>query len=165
MTIKPVGIYEKIAKFIAKKPVQKIIRYADKNPALFQSATVFTTASVLRPMAIMGVPASTEDRKQDNLYSASKSIASGITDLAFSSALFIPANKGINKISDKMFESSKSLLYHDQRACKMYKNLTNRSLKIAVVPIIAYLNFKYLKNIANFISDKIIARGNYNEDT
>ena len=115
MTIQPVGIYEKIAKFIAKKPVQKIIRYADKNPALFQSATVFTTASVLRPMAIMGVPASTEDRQKDNLYSASKSIASGVTDLAFSSALFIPANKGINKISDAMFDNSKSLLYHDQK--------------------------------------------------
>ena len=51
------------------------------------------------------------------------------------------------------------------RLVKMYKNLVNRGLKIAVVPIIAYLNFKYLKNIANFISDKIIARGNYNENT
>ena len=59
-----------------------------------------------------------------------------------------------------MFDNSKSLLYHDQKACKMYKNLTNRSLKIAVVPIIAYLNFKYLKNIANFINNRLIARDN-----
>ena len=159
MTINPIGVYDKIAKFIAKKPIQKIIRYADKNPALFQSATVFTTASMLRPMAIMGVPATTEDRKKDNLYSASKSIASGITDLGFSTALFLPANKGIDKISKTLLNNPKALLYQDEKACKMYKNLTNRSLKIAVVPIIAYLNFKYLKNIATFINNKIIARG------
>ena len=165
MAINPLNGYDRIAKFIASKPVQKIIRFADKNPALFQSATVFATASLFRPATIMGTPAKTEDRRKDNLYSASKSVASGITDLAFSTALFIPANKGINKISDKMFQNPKSLLYQDAKACKMYKNLVNRGLKIAVVPIIAYLNFKYLKNIANFISDKIIARGNHNENT
>jgi len=150
--INPVNGYERIAKFLASKPMQKIIRYADKNPALFQSATVFTTASLLRPMTIMGTPAKTEDRKKDNLYSASKSVASGITDLAFSTALFIPANKAINKISDKAFADSKSIIFNDAKACKMYKNLMNRGLKIAVVPIIAYLNFKYLKKIAGFIN-------------
>ena len=36
--------------------------------------------------------------------------------------------------------------------CEQYKNLMDRGLKIAVVPIIAYLNFKYLKKIAGFIN-------------
>lgn len=164
MSITPVNNYDKIAKIIASKPIRKVIEYADKNPALFQSATVFTTASLLRPMTIMGTPAKTEDRRKDNLYSASKSVASGITDLAFSTALFVPANKAINKISDKAFENKESILYQDIKACKMYKNLLNRGLKLAVIPIIAYLNFKYLKNIASFINNKIIARGNNNEN-
>lgn len=159
MSINPISGYDKVAKIIASKPVRKIIEYADKNPALFQSATVFTTASLLRPITIMGTPAKTEDRIKDNLYSASKSIASGITDLAFSTALFVPANKAIGKISDKAFENKNSILYQDTKACKMYKNLLNRGLKLVVVPIIAYLNFKYLKNIASFINNKIIARG------
>lgn len=159
MSINPISGYDKVAKIIASKPVRKIIEYADKNPALFQSATVFTTASLLRPITIMGTPAKTEDRRKDNLYSASKSIASGITDLAFSTALFVPANKAIGKISDKAFENKNSILYKDTKACKMYKNLLNRGLKLAVIPVIAYLNFKYLKNIANFITNKIIARG------
>lgn len=156
MPINPISNYDKIANFIASKPVQKVVRYADKNPALFQSATVFTTASLLRPMTIMGTPASTEDRRKDNLYSASRSFASGVTDLAFSTALFVPANKGINKLSTKIFNDKKSLMFQDVKTCKMYQNLLNRGLKLAVIPVIAYLNFKYLKNIANFINSKIV---------
>lgn len=164
MAINSINSYDRIAKFISKKPIQNIIRYADKNPALFQSATVFTSASLLRPTTILGSPASTEDRRKDNLYSASRSIASGITDLAFSTLLFVPANKGINKISDKAFEDKKSILYRDVKACKMYKNILNRGLKVAVIPVIAYLNFKYLKTIANFINNKVLNRGDKNEN-
>lgn len=159
MTINPINNYDRIAKFISSKPMQKIIRYADKNPALFQSVTVFTSASLLRPMTIMGTPAKTEDRRKDNLYSASRSFASGVTDLAFSTSLFLPANKAINKLSEKAFNDKNSLMFQDIKTCKMYKNLLNRGLKLAVIPIIAYLNFKYLKNISNFINDKILARG------
>ncbi len=157
--INPINGYGRIAKIISSKPVQKIIRYADKNPALFQSATVFTTASLLRPMTILGTPAKTEDRRQDNLYSASKSVASGVTDLAFSTALFIPANKAINKMSEKAFKNPKSDIFQNEKARKMYKNLMNRGLKLAVIPIIAYLNFKYVKNIANFITSHFLKRG------
>lgn len=163
MAIKPVNGYDRIAKFISSKPVQSVVRFADKNPALFQSATVFTAASVLRPATIMGTPAKTKERHIDNLYSASRSVASGITDLAFSTALFLPANKGINKLSDKLFNNPKSAIYQDVKACKMYKNLLNRGLKIAVVPIIAWLNFKYLKDIATFINTKILRGKNENK--
>ena len=45
----------------------------------------------------------------------------------------------------------------------MYKNLLNRGLKIAVVPIIAWLNFKYLKDIATFINTKILRGKNENK--
>lgn len=149
---KPINSYDRIAKFLTYKPVQKIIRYADKNPALFQSGTVFATASVLRPVTLIGSPAKNEERRRDNLYSASRSIASGITDLAFSTALFLPVNKAINKISDKAFSNPKSILHNDEKACKMYKNLMNRGLKLSVIPIIAYLNFKYLTDIAKGIN-------------
>ena len=103
MSIKPINGYDRIAKFIASKPMQAIIRCADKNPAIFQSATVFTMSSILRPTAIMATPAKTDEMKKDRLYSASKSIASGVTDLVFSTALFLPLNKGINKVSEKLF--------------------------------------------------------------
>lgn len=151
MPISPV-MYERIAKFISTKPMQKVIRYADKNPALFQSGTIFAMSSILRPMAIMSTPADTDSAKKDRLYSASKSIASGITDLLFSIALFVPANKGINKFTRKLFDNKKSILYQDKLACKMYRNLLNRALKIATVPIVAFLNFRYVKDIANLIT-------------
>lgn len=150
MSISPV--HQKIANFIIKKPVQSILRYADKNPAIFQSVTIFTMSSIIRPATIMATPAPTEERKKDRLYSASKSIASGITDLLFSLALFTPANKGINKLTRKLFDNPKSPIYQDKIACKMYRNLTNRALKIAVVPVIAFFNFRYVKDIAKLIT-------------
>ena len=154
MAINPVNGYDKIAKFITKKPIQTIIRNADKNPALFQSGVIFTMASIVRPATIGITPAKTEADKQDRLYSACKSIASGVTDLGFSSLLFIPANKAINKLSDNLAKDKKSIIYNDIKATKMYKTLLNRGLKIAVVPIIAFLNFRYLKNIADFLTGK-----------
>lgn len=152
MSINPINGYDRIAKFIASKPVQSVIKYADKNPAIFQSATVFAMSSIVRPATIMVTPAKNADMEKDRLYSASKSVASGITDLAFSTALFLPLNKGINNLSKKLFEDKKSLLHADEKACKMYKNLLNRGLKIAVVPIIAYLNFRYIKDIAKMMT-------------
>lgn len=162
--IKPVNTYSKIANFFANKNVQKIFKYAEKNPALFQSGTVFMSASILRPMTLLSSPAKTEERRKDNLYSSSRSIASGVTDLGFSSMLFLPTNKAINKIGDKCFNNKKSLLYNDLKACKMYKNILNRGLKIAVIPIIAYLNFKYLTNIANGINSIIGVKKGKNEN-
>lgn len=143
-----------IANIIQKKPVQSIIRYADKNPAIFQSGTVFAMSSILRPVTIMGTPASSENMKKDRLYSASKSIASGITDLLFSTLLFLPFNKVVDTFTRKLYENKQSILHNDKKACKMYKNLLNRSLKIGVVPVIAYLNFRYVKDIARIIMGK-----------
>lgn len=161
--IRPIGTYNKAIKFITSKPVQKVIRYADKNPALFQSATVFASASILRPMTLMSAPAKTEARRKDNLYSSSRSIASGITDLLFSSALFLPANKAINKIGDKAIANNKSILYNNPKATKMYKNILNRGLKLLVIPVIAYLNFKYLTNIAKAVN-KVLGFRDKNEN-
>ena len=152
MAIPPVNSYDRVAKFLTSKPMQAVIRSADKNPALFQSGTIFTMASIIRPATIGLTPAKTEEAKQDRLYSACKSIASGVTDLVFSSLLFIPANKAINKFSESLARNRKSLIYKDVKATKMYKTLLNRGLKIAVVPIIAFLNFRYLKNIANLLT-------------
>lgn len=150
MNISPV--HQKIANFITKKPIQSILRYADKDPAIFQSATVFAMSSILRPATIMATPATTDEMKKDRLYSASKSVASGVTDLLFSLALFMPANRGINNLTRRLFDNPKSPLYQDKVACKMYRNITNRALKIAVVPIIAFLNFRYVKDIANLMT-------------
>lgn len=154
MSIYPVNGYERVAKFISSKPMQKIIRYADKNPAIFQSATVFGMCSVLRPATILVTPAKNENMKSDRLYSSAKSVASGITDLAFSTMLFMPANKLINKTTDKLFADKTSPLFSDIKAMKMYKNLLNRGLKFLTIPIIAYLNFRFVKDIADLMSGK-----------
>ena len=100
----------------------------------------------------MGTPASTSEQKKDRVYSASKSVASGLTDLAFSTAIFVPCNKIINKYTNNLFENPKSAIFKDYKSCRMFSSLINRTLKIALVPLIAYLNFRYIKTIAEMIS-------------
>lgn len=162
MSINPINGYDRIAKFIASKPMQKIIKYADKNPAIFQSATVFGMCSVMRPATILITPAKTEEEKKDRLYSSAKSVASGITDLAFSTLLFMPLNKIINNTTEKLFKDNNSILFNNQKAIKMYKNLMNRGLKFLTIPIIAYLNFRYVKDIAQIMTGNF--KGNKDEN-
>lgn len=150
--------YKKIARVVSKKPISNILKFSDDNPALFQSAIVFTSASILRPMTLLSSPAKTPERRVDNLYSSSRSIASGAVDLAFSSLLFVPINKAINKLGNKLINSNKSYLFNNQKATKLYKNILNRSLKFATIPVVAYLNFKYLKDISKVINKYAIGK-------
>lgn len=150
MSINPISPYDKIVNFITKKPIQKIIRYADKNPAIFQSATVFATCSVLRPATILVTPAKTEDMKKDRAYSSAKSMASGLTDIIFSTLLFRPLNKIIDKTTDTLTKDKRSPIYNNIKANKMYKNLLNRGLKFLTIPLIAFLNYRYIKDMVNF---------------
>ena len=154
MAISTINNYDKIARLITKTPIQAIIRKADKNPALFQSGVVFTMASIIRPATINITPAKTEADKQDRIYSACKSIASGITDLVFSTLLFVPANKAIDKFTENLIKDINSSIFNDINAAKMYKTLLNRGLKIATIPMIAFFNFRYLKSIVNFLTGK-----------
>lgn len=54
MRINTIKTSKKIANFIEKSPkTQKILRFADKNTALFNSTIVFGLATVLRPSTIL----------------------------------------------------------------------------------------------------------------
>ena len=81
----------KIANFIEKsKTTQKILRFADSNPSLFNSTVVFGMATILRPSAILFLSGKQDDAKKDSKYSAARSIATGIVDLTFATLIFLP---------------------------------------------------------------------------
>lgn len=146
-TIKTSNFSKKIANFIEKSSkTQKILRFADKNPSLFNSVCVFGLASVLRPSTILLTSDKSEDKKQDAIYSAAKSITSGFVDLTTSLLIFIPLNKYIDNSTRKLFNNKNIKTYfQNKEACSAWKSISNRCAKIALLPIISYFNFKYVK--------------------
>lgn len=151
MKINAIKTSQKIANFIEKSPkTQKILRFADKNPSLFNAGIVFGLATVLRPSTILLTRSKNEDNRQDAIYSSAKSIASGCIDLLTALLVFIPLNKYIDKSTRKLFNNKNIKTYfQNKEACSAWKSIANRGCKIAMLPIISYLNFKYVKNIVD----------------
>ena len=117
---------------------------------LVQGVTVFLLASLLRPTVILGIPTK---NKADNKYSAVRSCISGVLDLATSLLIFLPLNKILQK-SNKYLKELPNSVYKNKAALDSFNNLTTRCVKFAVLPIVSYLNFKYLKPIADKIGNK-----------
>lgn len=141
----------KIANFIEKsKRTQKILMFFDKNPSLANSVCVFGLASILRPSTILLTSDKSEDKKQDAIYSASKSITSGFVDLTSSLLIFIPLNKYIDNSTRKLFNNKNIKTYfQNKEACSTWKSVFNRVAKIALLPIISYFNFKYVRVVVD----------------
>ena len=154
--IKNNNFSQKVANFIEKSPkTQKILRFADHNPALFNSVIVFGLASVLRPSTILLTSSKAEDKKEDAIYSAAKSITSGFVDLTTSLAIFLPLNKIIDSSTRKLFNNKNiSTYFQNKEACSAWKSVANRSAKIALLPIISYFNFKYVKVLVDKMRNK-----------
>ena len=160
MKINPIknnqNFYQKTANFIEKSPkTQKLLCFFDKNPSLANSTIVFILATLLRPSAILISSGKTENAKKDAKYSAARSIATGIVDLGFATAVFIPLNKLIDSSTRKLFNDKNTAYFKHKEACSAWKSIANRGAKILLLPIISYLSFKYVKQIADkVVNDK-----------
>ena len=150
MKINPIknnNFSQKVSNFIEKSPkTQKILRFADKNPSLFNATVVFGLATCVRPSTMILTSGKSEDKKQDAIYSAAKSITSGFVDLITALIIFIPFNKIIDKSTRKLFNNPNIKTYfQNKEACSAWKSIANRVAKILLLPAIAYFNFKYVK--------------------
>ena len=146
---------EAVASFISNsKTTQRILKGVNKNPAVYNAASAFLFASILRPTLIGVLPFK---EKKDKQYSQASAIAAGLIDLAATAAIFIPLNKSIGKASTQLtgdvFQSSKSV---DQ-----FKSLTNRGLKTLTLIPISLARFSMVRPIVDVLfgkkSDKILA--------
>lgn len=166
MKINNINFSKKIANFIEKSPkTQKILRFSDSNPALFNSICVFGLASILRPSTIILTSDKSQDKRSDALYSAAKSITSGCVDLITSLLIFLPLNKIIDKSTRELFnKKSVSTYFKNKEACSAWKSIANRSAKILMLPIISYFNFKYVRTIVNEMRKYKIENNKHNSN-
>ena len=145
---------EKVANFINNsKTAQKVLKGVNKNPAIYNAASAFVFASVMRPIAIGAMPFK---EKKDKQYSQASAIAAGVVDLAATAAIFIPLNKSINKASTKLTGD----VFQNSKAVDQFKSVTNRGLKaLALIPI-SLTRFKIVRPIVDFLFGKEDKNGN-----
>ena len=131
---------DRIASFINNSKVtQKVLRAVSDNPALASASVSFVAASILRPSAQGVLPI--KDKK-DRAYTIGSSVATGVTELALSTAIFIQANKTIQKVSKQLYSSSKDTIYKENSLLlRQFKSLSNRFLKLSILPLTSWLRF------------------------
>ena len=131
---------DKIADFINRsKTTQKVLRAVSDNPALASAGVSFIFASVLRPTAQGILPI--KDKK-DKAYTIASSVAAGVTELGFAAAIFMPANKIIQNTSKALYSTENNTIYKENPLLlRRYKSLSNRFLKLGLLPLTSWLRF------------------------
>lgn len=131
---------DKIAAWINNsKTTQKVLRAVSDNPALASAATSFVFASGLRPAAQGILPIK---NNEDKKYTIASSVATGVTELLFAGALFVPLNKGIQSMSKKLYLSTKNTIYKENPLLlRQFKSLNSRFMKLASLPFTSWLRF------------------------
>lgn len=148
-------ISTRVANYITTSPkLQKALLKIDKNPSLFNAAYTAGLAITLKPASIMAMAINTKDGKEDAKYASAKSISTGILDFAIALAIFVPLNKRLNKISEKLFDKADSIYYKDKQMCLNYKSVMNRFIKIATLPIFAILKFGAIEPVVKYLFKK-----------
>ena len=131
---------DKIASWINNsKGTQKVLRAVSDNPALASAGVSFIAASLLRPTAQLALPI--KDKK-DKAYTIGSSVATGVTELALATAIFIPANKAISNTSKALYSSTKDTIYkNNSTLLRSFKSLSNRFLKLGLMPLTSWVRF------------------------
>ena len=143
----------KIADFINKSKItQKILRGVSDNPALASAGIAFVAASIFRPSMQYALPI--KDKK-DKAYTVASSVATGVTELALSAAIFIPANKLIQKTSKQLYSTTKNTIFKgNPEILRSYKSLSNRFLKLGLLPLTSWARFAAIAPFVKFLFGK-----------
>lgn len=135
---------DKVANYINRsKGTQRVLRAASDNPALMSAGVSFVAASMLRPAAQSILPI--KDKK-DKAYTIGSSVATGVSELLLTALLFIPANKAIQSLSRALYSTTNPTVYKENATLlRQVKSLSNRFLKLALMPLTAYVRFAAVK--------------------
>ena len=146
-------ICSNIANHINKSQgTQKVLKKIGKNPAIFSAVTAFGMASILRPTIIGALPFK---NNKDKKCSQASAVASGLTDLVTTAAIFIPLNKGIEKVSRALYESKGTFYSENKEGLRQFKSISNRGAKLLLLIPISIARVALIKPLMdNLFKDK-----------
>ncbi len=84
--------------FLDSKAFEAVAEFAGKNSATFNAASSLLMAGVLRPAAIMALPAKDEQEQKNKGIAAAHAIASGLIGFAITSTVMKPISAGLSKV-------------------------------------------------------------------
>ena len=107
MAINPIGAASQTAqpqftgavdKVLGSKALEQVAEFAGKNSATFNAASSLVMAGVLRPAAIMALPAKNENDQKNKGNAAAHAIASAVIGFAITSVVMKPISAGLQKV-------------------------------------------------------------------
>jgi len=140
---------DKICSFINNsKTAQKVLKSIDKNPSMYSATASFLLAGVARPALIGTMPFK---EKKDKQYSQASAVAAGLVELGASAALFLPLTSCLKKASDNLYKAEGTIFKDNAKACRQFKSVTNRGIKLISLIPISLLRFSLVKPVVNFM--------------
>ncbi len=148
------------SKIFTNKYIKKFLNMATDNPAVFDALFALGLTCILRPVSIMTLPGS-KNNKEDKKYAAAHSIASGVIAYLMSLVLFYPIAEAMKKIMAKPEHFNLKYLLKDKKALdaagSYMKKLPEAALApfraivtIALIPVILENVFGWKKkNVKN----------------
>lgn len=130
---------------------QKILENINRNNALYSGIISFGLAGVLRPLAIGLFPFKDKKDKQVSQISA---LSAGLVELGFTTAIFIPLNKCIEKASKNLYNTKGSFFEGNNVALRSFKSSMNRSCSLLALAPMSLLRFGLIKPIMDTINSK-----------
>ena len=141
-----------IANHINKSPkTQKVLENINRNNALYSGVISFALAGIMRPLAIGLFPFKDKKDKQVSQISA---VSAGLVELGFTTAIFIPLNKCIEKASKNLYNTKGSFFEGNNVTLRAFKSSMNRSCSLLALIPMSLLRFGLIKPIMDAINSK-----------
>lgn len=163
MAINPIGASTKAAqpqftgavdKVLGSKAFEKVAEFAGKNSATFNAASSLIMAGVLRPAAIMALPAKDEQAQKNKGNAAAHAIASAVIGFAITSVVMKPISAGLGKV---MGNTEKYLpkLHEKMKANPAFEKNVNKVLSFGPDIILAVPRALLTSKLSKVISSKL----------
>ncbi|MGN0019138.1 MAG: hypothetical protein ACI37S_08875 [Candidatus Gastranaerophilaceae bacterium] len=175
MTINPIGVQtpkvspnftggeqliEKVAsskfveKLVSSNSFGKVAEIAGKNPAVFNAASSLIMAGVLRPAAIMALPAKDEQAQKNKGNAAAHAIASGVIGFLITSIVMKPINAGLKELTGNVAKYMPNIS-KQMTENPAYKEKVEAALKFAPDIILAVPRALLTSKLAHIVGDKL----------
>ena len=131
---------------------QGVLTKIGKNPAIFSAVASFGIASVAKPLVLKALPFKND---RDRKCSQASSIATGLMDIATTTAIFIPLNKAINTASSTLVKNKGTFFEGNKEAVRQFGSITNRGFRLLLIVPISIWKMSLIKPLMdNFLCKK-----------
>ena len=133
------------------KGVQKVLKEIGENPTMFSAVASFGLASIMRPALLEKLPFKND---KDKKCAKASAFMTGALELATTSFVFIPLNKGIEKAGQTLLSSKNTFYSGNKDAITQFNSVANRGAKFLFLLPMALLQMSAIKPLVKKMTNK-----------